>query len=121
MPSVLIAEDEPRAALYFKSVVEGLGYYVCGIAETADEAVKLSVENSPDLILMEVQLPGGADGVDAARRIHEASSVPVVYLLDSDDAAASARLKAGAPADILVKPVAPHRIWRALVQTCPPV
>jgi two-component system, response regulator PdtaR len=120
VPNVLIVENEPVAAGYLKAVIEDVGYSVCGMATTADEAVALSDQKAPDLILMEVKLPGTSDGVDAAVRINEKTHIPVVYLLEPDDASAAARIKSGNPADILVKPFVVHRVWRALVGTCPP-
>ena len=120
MPNILIAESEALTAGYFKAVIEGLGYTVCGIAKTSDEAIELSAEDPPDLILMEVQLPGTGDGVDAANRINETACIPVVYLLASDDQSASERIRSGSPADVLVKPIVVKRLWRALVENCPP-
>ena len=76
---VLIVEDERMIAEYFRVVVERLGYVVCGIAGTADDAVRLAAEEDPSVVFMDVRLPGERDGVDAALEIHSNRPVPMVH------------------------------------------
>ncbi len=76
---ILVVEDNPRNLKLVRDVLQVSGYEVIE-ASTGEEGVRLAVETGPDLILMDLQLPG-IDGVEALRRIradHAHPPVPVV-------------------------------------------
>ena len=77
---VLIIEDEPIIALDLTRVVRELGHSVTGVAATRDEAVKLAGETRPGLVLADVRLADGSNGMDAARDILERFDVPVIFI-----------------------------------------
>ncbi|WP_193367878.1 response regulator [Pelagibius marinus] len=118
-PKVLIVEDERMIAEYFKVLVESLGYDVCGIAKSADEAVRLAREEDPAMVFMDVRLVGAKDGVDAANEICRFKSVPTVYVTGSNEQETIDRIKTDHPADILIKPVLAEQIEDALIRFCP--
>lgn len=66
---VLIAEDEQVVALDIESGLDELGYQVVGIASSGPEAIELTEETCPDLVLMDIQLEGSTDGIAAAEEI----------------------------------------------------
>ncbi|HYE51064.1 MAG TPA: response regulator [Azospirillaceae bacterium] len=68
---ILIVEDEAIIALGLEQIVEDLGHEVCALVTTADAAVDAADRHHPDLVLMDVMLRGGSDGLEAARRIWE--------------------------------------------------
>jgi CheY-like chemotaxis protein len=78
-PTVLLAEDDAVTRLDLRRIVERAGYRVCG--ETGDglEAVARALEQQPEVIVMDVGMPG-LDGVEAARLIMAALPIPVVLL-----------------------------------------
>ena len=76
--SVLIVEDEIIAALYLKSLLSP-GYRVVGMARSGEEAVSAAAREAPDIVIMDVHLEGGMDGIEAARRIREGGSPAVVF------------------------------------------
>lgn len=115
---VLIVEDEQMIAEYFKIIVENLGYPVCGIAMTADEAVRLAREEDPAMIFMDVRLAGERDGIDAAMEIYRNKPVPTVYVTGSQEPATIERIKADHPSAILIKPVLEEQLKDALQQFC---
>ena len=82
---ILIVEDEKILAADLESKLRQLGYRVDGIATSGEEAVRLAQERAPSLILMDVRLSGTMDGVEAARRIHAKTPVPIVYLTAYSD------------------------------------
>ncbi|MEO3428804.1 response regulator [Pelagibius sp. CAU 1746] len=118
-PKILIVEDERMIAEYFKILVEAMGYGVCGIAKSADEAVRLAREEDPALIFMDVRLAGVRDGVDAANEIYRHKAVPTVYVTGSNEQETIDRIKADHPSDILIKPVLAEQIEDALSRFCP--
>jgi DNA-binding NarL/FixJ family response regulator len=84
---VVIADDHELARLGLRTMlVPEPDLEVVGEATTGREAVDLSRELAPDLVLMDVNLPG-IDGVEAASRLAEggAASTPVVVLLSTYD------------------------------------
>ncbi len=68
---ILIAEDDERLAELVEQTLGGDGrFLVVGCARTGDEAVRLCGEHAPDIVLMDIGMPG-RDGIDATRAIHE--------------------------------------------------
>jgi DNA-binding NarL/FixJ family response regulator len=80
---VLIVDDQEPFRLAARMVVDATdGFDVVGEAETGEDAVSMAAELAPDLVLMDVNLPG-IDGLEATRRILAAADVPVVLLLST--------------------------------------
>jgi CheY-like chemotaxis protein len=77
---ILIVEDEMISALDLQNQLHRLGYEVSGLAKSGEEAVRLAKELHPDLVLMDVNLSGPMDGIEASERIQELKPIPVVYL-----------------------------------------
>jgi DNA-binding NarL/FixJ family response regulator len=78
---VLIVDDQEPFRMAARLVVEATeGFDVVGEAETGEDSVELASELTPDLVLMDVNLPG-INGLDATRQILDGQSEPVVVLL----------------------------------------
>jgi two-component system cell cycle response regulator DivK len=80
-PQILVVEDNERNMRLFREVLESSGYRTLE-ATTGERAVELVVEHCPDLVLMDIQLPG-IDGVEALGRLRaeeRTASVPVLAL-----------------------------------------
>jgi CheY-like chemotaxis protein len=78
--NVMIIEDEAIIALHIRTIVEGMGHNVLGIARTHTEAVKLAQDSSPELVLADISLADGSSGVDAVRDILNEIDVPVIFV-----------------------------------------
>ena len=78
--SVMIIEDEAIIALHIRSIVEGLGHSVTGVARTRTEAVALAEKTRPELVLADISLADGSSGIDAVKDILGAMSVPVIFI-----------------------------------------
>ena len=76
---LLIAEDETIIRLDLRSLVEANGFEVCGEARDGIEAVELAETLVPDAIVMDIKMPR-LDGIEAAKRILERRSIPIVML-----------------------------------------
>jgi DNA-binding NarL/FixJ family response regulator len=80
---VLIVDDQEPFRLAARMVVEATdGFEVVGEAETGEDSVTMASDLAPDLVLMDVNLPG-IDGLEATRRILAANGPPVVLLLST--------------------------------------
>ena len=78
--SVMIIEDEAIIALHIRSLVEGLGHSVTGVARTRSEAVALAEKTQPELVLADISLADGSSGIDAVKDILGEMSVPVIFI-----------------------------------------
>jgi DNA-binding NarL/FixJ family response regulator len=113
---VLIVDDQEPFRQAARAVVELTdGFEVAGEAETGEEAVDLARELEPDLVLMDVNLPG-IDGLEATRRILNGSAGRVVVLMVSTyeaDEYAPRAAEAGAAAYIPKSEFEPYRLSEA--------
>jgi two-component system sensor histidine kinase UhpB len=78
----LVAEDEFTFALDIKQLLEDMGFEVTSLVSTALEAITKSETDKPDLILMDVQLGGSLNGIDAAEIIRYKHNIPIIFLTD---------------------------------------
>lgn len=82
---VLVVDDQETFRRAMSAVVdETEGFIVVGSAASAEESLAMATELLPDLVLMDVNLPG-IDGIEAARRLRAGPRPPVVILLSTYD------------------------------------
>jgi DNA-binding NarL/FixJ family response regulator len=117
---VLIVDDQEPFRLAARAVVDATpGFEVVGEVESGEESLRASLELAPDLVLMDVNLPG-IDGLEATRRIlAEAGPVrPIIVLVLSTYEARDYELQsleAGAACFIPKSDFSPDRLaaaWR---------
>jgi DNA-binding NarL/FixJ family response regulator len=112
---VLIVDDQEPFRLAARMVVELTdGFDVVGEAETGEESVAMAAELKPDLVLMDVNLPG-INGLDATRQILAVSDPVVVLLLSTYEEAeyAPRAAECGAAAYIPKSSFGPDRLESA--------
>jgi AmiR/NasT family two-component response regulator len=76
---VVIADDESVIRMDLKEMLTGLGYLVVGESGDGESAVNLARELRPDLVIMDIKMPG-TDGIQAARILTEERIAPVLLL-----------------------------------------
>jgi two-component system KDP operon response regulator KdpE len=76
---ILIIEDEPRVVNLLREVLGAMGYKVIA-AFSGENAIELAALEQPDLILLDIILPGTMDGYQVARRLREFSDTPIIML-----------------------------------------
>ncbi len=113
--SVLIVDDHESFRRVARSVVEATdGFAVAGSAASGEESIEAAARLRPDLVLMDVNMPG-IDGIEATRRLSALSHPPVVVLLstyDADDFDPTAR-ECGAAAYVAKSVFGPDRLVEA--------
>ena len=102
---VLVVDDDPRITDLVRCILAYGGYSVA-IAASGNEALNRSLEHPPELIVLDIKLPG-LDGLEMARRPAAGDTVPILMLTARDAVADRVEgLETGAD-DYLVKPFAP--------------
>jgi DNA-binding NarL/FixJ family response regulator len=113
--TVLIADDQALVRAGFRMIIEARDdLAVVGEAGDGDQAVRLTAQTRPDIVLMDIRMPG-TDGIEATRRITRAAGAPRVIVLttfDLDEHVYGA-LRAGA-SGFLLKDVRPTELVDAI-------
>lgn len=102
--SILIVEDEPIIAMDLAAQLEDMGYRICGIAASGQEAISLARQHKPRLVLMDIVIQGEMDGIETARHVGRGMHIPVVFLTSYSDARTVERAAQTAPYGYLTKP-----------------
>ncbi len=102
---VLIVDDDELVALKHKSLVENIGHSVIDIVDNGVEALASAYQYSPDIVLMDIVLLGGMDGIEVGSKISLELNIPVIYVTaySPDDFIERARITE--PYGYLIKPV----------------
>jgi len=114
MPRLLIVEDERIAAAALEHQLARAGYEVVGNVGKADAAVTAAVEQAPDVVLMDINLGAGPDGIEAARQIRDRCRTAVIFLTAYSDEETLRRAQEVAPFGYLRKPVHSRDLQPAL-------
>jgi two-component system, response regulator PdtaR len=102
----LIVEDEIFFALNLEADMYALGFDICDLAANGQQASRLAMSNQPDVVLMDINLEGGREGIEAARWLSNICEAPIVFITSYTDRDTVDRIQEqvqGAP--VLSKPV----------------
>jgi len=111
---IFVVEDESIVSLEIQSRLKRLGYGVAAAVDTAEEAVEMTDRLKPDLVLMDIQLKGRMDGVEAAGQIRDHLNIPVVYLTAYADEATLRRAKVTEPFGYILKPFEERELYKTI-------
>ena len=106
---ILITEDDANSAFVLRNILQK-SYSVLPISTTGEDAVQKAKEYCPDILLMDINIPGSIDGVEAASRILEFMDIPVIYLTGYSDDETINRAKQTAPFGFILKPFSPKEV-----------
>ena len=108
MAKILIIEDERELIRILRSYLENAGFQVLS-EEMGDRGIKSWERNKPDLVILDLNLPG-MDGLDIAREIHRKSDTPIIMLtarVEETDRLIGLELGAD---DYITKPFSPREV-----------
>ncbi len=112
--NILIVDDLAFIKIVLRDILEKSGFRVVGEASNGDEAIRLYQEKRPDVVLMDITMPG-MDGLTALKRIRDmdpAARVIICSALGQQRLIVQA-IQLGAK-DFIVKPFQPQRVVSAL-------
>lgn len=110
---ILIVEDEAVTAADLHDELTAQGYEIVGTADTAERALRLAEDGRPNLVLMDINLAGAADGIHAASAMRGAE-IPVIFLTAHYDQRTIERAKKATPVGYITKPFEPHALSVAI-------
>lgn len=105
---VLIVEDEIILAKVIEIDLADLGYKICGVVSSGERALERVEEEKPDIVLMDINLNGEMDGIDAAKQIKSRSGIPIVFMTGYEDEETMERANCVEHSGYLIKPVEPE-------------
>lgn len=114
--TVFIAEDNRLISLALARMVQRLDHRVVGQVPTGEEAIRGVAAVRPDMLIMDIQLAGVINGIEAVAEIRNHQVIPVIY--DSANPAMLAREQQRNPprTKFLSKPVSCSQLERAIQQ-----
>ncbi|MBW2266752.1 MAG: response regulator [Deltaproteobacteria bacterium] len=104
MHKFLITEDEAVIAIELEKTLVAMGHEVVGTAGSGHKAVEMARRLKPDLILMDIVMPGDVDGIAAAEIIKEEMDISVIFLTAYAGDQLVERAKRVRPLGYIVKP-----------------
>ena len=113
----LIVEDEYLCALNLAADMQELGFASCDLAANGQDAFLQAMENTPDIVLMDVNLEGGREGIEAARWLREVCNIPIVFITAHTDFDTVKRIHQQVPdAPVIAKNLYRDRLARTVAE-----
>ncbi|MFD2263979.1 response regulator [Lacibacterium aquatile] len=113
---ILIVEDEMITAMHLEDLAIELGHTVVGTAQTASAAVSAADSFRPDLVLIDLRLAHGTDGVEAAMEIRRRQNIPSIFISGKLDDASRKRAAPARPLGYITKPFTREDLALALAE-----
>ena len=101
---ILVVEDDRVVARDIGRQLARIGHELVGTTAYGHDALAMATELAPQLVLMDIRLDGGGDGIEAARQIRERCHLPVIYLTAYADDDTVRRATRTEPFGYLLKP-----------------
>lgn len=114
---ILIIEDEAILAWMIEELLEQAGFHAIEVAASGDQALQAARRRMPGIIISDVNLGAGIDGIEASRAICEESDIPVIFVTGFAADTMAARLEREMPrASLLRKPLDGAVLMRAVMR-----
>lgn len=104
MSKILVVDDEAIISMQLEERLSAMGYTVTGMAASGEEAIERTRRVRPDLVLMDVVMPGKINGIQAAQILSSEFNIPVVFITAYADDAIIEKAKCVKPYGYIVKP-----------------
>ncbi|MBD3414119.1 MAG: response regulator [Candidatus Aminicenantes bacterium] len=114
MTNIMVVDDEATITTQLEERLASLGYKVVASASSGLEAVQKAKETKPDIILMDIVMPGKMDGIKAAEQIKKECNIPVVFLTAYGDDQFIQRAKSVEPLGYIIKPYNENELKAAI-------
>jgi len=116
--TVLIVEDDEVIQKLIELRLKSLGHTVCGKVLTGEDAIVAARQLKPDIVVMDIQLKGPMDGIEAAGIIRKHVPSKIIFLTGYSDDSLLQRAKAINPDGYILKPFRDDDIRVAFELAC---
>jgi two-component system, response regulator PdtaR len=104
MSKILVVDDEAIITMQLEERLSAMGYTVAGMASSGEDAIEKARRLTPDLVLMDIVMPGKLNGIEAAKTIAGEMDIPVVFVTSYADDTIIEKAKQVGPYGYIVKP-----------------
>ena len=113
---ILLVEDYIIQSMGLWNLLEFWGYDMCEQVTSGEDAIIKAEQESPDIVLMDINLDGKLNGIEAARQIMSRFGIPVIFTTSYSDDKTMERAEAAEPAGYFVKPLDLYKL-RSVIDT----
>lgn len=110
----MIVDDDVITVTELIEALRSSGYEIGETAESGEEAIKMAKKTRPDLILMDIVMPGKIDGIQAAKKIRDEFNIPVIFLTGYSEEEYIERAKTARSFGYLLKPFVDAQVSSAI-------
>jgi DNA-binding NarL/FixJ family response regulator len=111
---ILLVDDDQLIRFVHQMFIERAGHVVVGVAEEESQAVALALELKPDVVIMDIRLENGSNGISAMKTIQQTLDIPAIYISGNSDTRTLDEAEQTIMKSFLVKPVTQDEIAKAL-------
>ena len=104
MARVLVVDDEAIITMQLEEKISSMGHKVVGMASSGEDAIAKARVVKPDIVLMDIVMPGKINGIAAAKVIHKELGIPVIFITSYADDKIIEEVKQVNPYGYIVKP-----------------
>jgi CheY-like chemotaxis protein len=104
VPKILIVEDEYIIANDIETILQDMGYEVCALVSSGEQAIEKTEKLRPDVVLMDIMLKGKMDGIETANHIKLNYNIPIIYITAYADDKILEKAMITEPFGYLIKP-----------------
>jgi CheY-like chemotaxis protein len=113
---ILVVEDQDSIRRMIEALVQARGYRVTAVASGA-KAIDVAMTDPPDLVLLDLMMPGQYDGFDVCRKLRSEAStktIPIVIITAMDDPDARTRATQAGATAFYTKPFSPIALLKEI-------
>jgi DNA-binding NarL/FixJ family response regulator len=118
MYQILIADDNTTLTIQLEEYLPTIGYEVKGVASSGLGAVEMARTLKPDLILMDIKMPGKLNGIEAASIIKSELGIDILFISGYADEELLEMAKLVEPLGYIHKPFSDEQIAAAIKMAC---
>lgn len=102
---ILLVEDEYIIYFSLRNILQRRGYAVCDIITTGEEAIISAEKEKPDIIIMDINLNGKMNGIEAGIKIKTCFDIPIIFMTGYSESELREKAKEAEPIGYFIKPV----------------
>jgi len=107
---ILIAEDTTITSMDLWHIFDHWGYEMPEQVASGEEAIEKAEQEKPDIVLIDINLNGEMNGIEAARQIRSRFGIPIIFITGYSDKKTIEKAKIAEPVGYFIKPLDFHKL-----------